>query len=122
MLVGAEGAGLFQEAIHERGLAVINVCDDRNVSNVLHIVNDRLVHVAKITAAAWGCDRETPARGSGRAGMPRRVLPGAKNGDLPRKVKPRLASGKHEPKRLASPRPIGVFCGNATRRCSALQS
>ena len=52
MLVGAKGAGLFQETIHERGLAMINVRDDRDVSNVLHIVNDRLIHVAKIAATS----------------------------------------------------------------------
>ena len=43
VLVGAEGAGLFQETVHERGLAVVNVRDDRNVSNVLHI-KYRCVH------------------------------------------------------------------------------
>ena len=59
MLVGAEGAGLLQEAVHERGFAMINVCDDRDVSNVLHIVNNRLVHAAMITAASNCCDRET---------------------------------------------------------------
>jgi hypothetical protein len=38
---------------------MINVRDDRDVSNVLHIVNDRSVHVAKITGASNRCDRET---------------------------------------------------------------
>ena len=33
VLVGAEGAGLFEQAIHERGLAVINVRDDRDVAD-----------------------------------------------------------------------------------------
>ena len=37
VLVRPEGAGLLQEAIHERGLAVIDVRDDRDVSNVLHV-------------------------------------------------------------------------------------
>jgi len=59
MLVGAEGARLLQEAIHERGLAMINVRDDRYVSNVLHIVNNRFAHTAMITAASSCCDRET---------------------------------------------------------------
>jgi len=36
MLVGAEGAGLLQEAIHEGGFAMVNVCDDRDISYVLH--------------------------------------------------------------------------------------
>ena len=36
VLVGAEGAGLFEQAIHERGLAVVNVRDDGDISNVLH--------------------------------------------------------------------------------------
>ena len=36
-LVGAEGAGLLQQAIHERGLAMVNVRDDGDVSNVLHV-------------------------------------------------------------------------------------
>jgi len=35
------------------------VRDDRDVSDVLHIVNDRLVHAAKIPAASIGRDRET---------------------------------------------------------------
>ena len=51
MLVGAKGAGLFQEAVHERGLAMINVRDDRDVSDVLHIVNERLGHGAIVSAA-----------------------------------------------------------------------
>ena len=37
MLVGAKGAGLFEEAIHERGLAVVYVRDDGDVADVLHI-------------------------------------------------------------------------------------
>jgi hypothetical protein len=36
MLVGAEGAGLLEQAIHERRLAVVHVRDDGNVPNVLH--------------------------------------------------------------------------------------
>jgi hypothetical protein len=36
-LVGAEGAGLLEEAIHERGLAVVHVGDDSYVSYVLHL-------------------------------------------------------------------------------------
>ena len=36
MLVFAEGARLFQEAIHKRGFAVVNVRDDRDISDVLH--------------------------------------------------------------------------------------
>jgi hypothetical protein len=43
VLVGAEGAGLFEQAVHERGLAVVNVRDDRNVSNVLHKSNRKTV-------------------------------------------------------------------------------
>src|ERR1700722_4130422 len=35
-LVGAERAGLLQQAIHQGGLAMINVGDDRYVTNVLH--------------------------------------------------------------------------------------
>jgi hypothetical protein len=35
-LVGAEGAGLFEEAVDERGLAVVDVRDDRDVSDMLH--------------------------------------------------------------------------------------
>ena len=33
--VGAEGAGLFEKAVHERGLAVIHVCNDGDISDVL---------------------------------------------------------------------------------------
>ncbi len=36
VLVCAEGAGLLEEAVHERGLAVVNVRDDGDISNVLH--------------------------------------------------------------------------------------
>jgi hypothetical protein len=36
VLVGAEGAGLLEQAVHERGLAVVNVRDDGDISNVLH--------------------------------------------------------------------------------------
>ncbi len=32
MLVGGEGAGLLQELIHERGLAVVHVGDDGDVA------------------------------------------------------------------------------------------
>ena len=51
MLVGAEGAGLFEETVHERGLAVVNVRDDRDVSDVLHIVNDRVTHNLMVSDA-----------------------------------------------------------------------
>ncbi len=36
-LVGAEGARLFEQAIHQRGLAVVHVGDDSYVSYVLHL-------------------------------------------------------------------------------------
>jgi hypothetical protein len=42
---------LLEQAVHQGGLAVINVRDDRYVADVLHIVNDRLDHVAKIPTA-----------------------------------------------------------------------
>ena len=35
-LVGAEGSGLLQKTVDERGLAVVDVGDDRDVSDVLH--------------------------------------------------------------------------------------
>jgi hypothetical protein len=38
VLVGAEGAGLFQEAVHEGGLAVVNVGNNGNVANMFHNV------------------------------------------------------------------------------------
>src|SRR5665213_818360 len=65
MLVGAEGARLLEQAIHERRLAVVNVRDDGDVSNVLHIVNDRLTHAAKYPT------RQTDANGKsgGTAGL-----------------------------------------------------
>jgi hypothetical protein len=37
---------LLEQAVHERRLAVVHVRDDGDVSNVLHIVNDRLAHNA----------------------------------------------------------------------------
>jgi hypothetical protein len=36
-LVGAKGAGLTQKLIDERGLAVINVRNDGDVTNVIHL-------------------------------------------------------------------------------------
>jgi hypothetical protein len=36
MLIGAKGAGLLEQTIHQRGLAMVDVRDDRDVSNVLH--------------------------------------------------------------------------------------
>ncbi len=36
LLVGAEGAGLAQQAIDERGLAMIDVGDDGDVSDLIH--------------------------------------------------------------------------------------
>jgi len=36
VLVGAESPGLFEQTIHEGGLAVVNVRDDGDISNVLH--------------------------------------------------------------------------------------
>jgi hypothetical protein len=59
VLVGAEGAGLLQETIHERGFAVVNVRDDGDVSDVLHIVNDRITHIANIPNAPDGRERES---------------------------------------------------------------
>ena len=42
MLVGAERAGLFEQAIHERRFAVVNVRDNGDVSNVLHKFSKRV--------------------------------------------------------------------------------
>ena len=36
LLVGAEGAGLFQQTIDEGGLAVIDVRDDGDITYVFH--------------------------------------------------------------------------------------
>jgi hypothetical protein len=38
VLVGAEGAGLLEQTIHERSFAMIDVRDDGDISNVLHYV------------------------------------------------------------------------------------
>jgi hypothetical protein len=55
---------LLEQAVHQRGLAVVNVRDDRDVSNVLHIVNDRPAHTLKIPP------RQRSANGKGgKAGM-----------------------------------------------------
>jgi hypothetical protein len=54
---------------------MVNVRDDRDVSDVLHIVNDRFVHAAKIPAASTRCDRETLAE-----------IPAAAKGELPGRV------------------------------------
>ena len=42
MLVGAESAGLLEQAIHERCLAVVNVRDDGDVPDVLHNFSNRI--------------------------------------------------------------------------------
>src|SRR5438552_6205760 len=36
-LIGAKSAGLLEQAIHQRGLAVIDVSDNRDISYVLHV-------------------------------------------------------------------------------------
>ena len=36
VLVGAESAGLLEQAVHKRRLAVVHVRDDGDVSDVLH--------------------------------------------------------------------------------------
>ena len=48
-LIGAERAGLFEQAIHERRLAMINVRDDRDVPNMLHVefYFGRLTHASR---------------------------------------------------------------------------
>ena len=40
-LVGAEGAGLAEKLIDERGLAVINVSDDGDVADLVHVLRPR---------------------------------------------------------------------------------
>ena len=50
-LVGAEGARLLQQAIDERGLAVVDVGDNGDIAYVLHIVNHRFGHNNKLTVA-----------------------------------------------------------------------
>ena len=35
-LVGAKGARLFEQAIHQRGLAVVNMGDNRDVADMFH--------------------------------------------------------------------------------------
>jgi hypothetical protein len=42
MLVGAEGARLLEQAIHERCLAVVHVRDDGDIPNVLHKFSNRI--------------------------------------------------------------------------------
>ena len=49
---------MLEQAVHERCLAVVHVRDDGDVSNVLHIVNDRLTHAANIPAAPDRRERE----------------------------------------------------------------
>jgi hypothetical protein len=56
VLVGAEGAGLLEQAVHERRLAVVNVRDDGDVSNMLHNLKpSRIVCLlsGKGQAARW---------------------------------------------------------------------
>jgi hypothetical protein len=42
VLVGAEGAGLLEQAVHERRLAVVHVRNDGDVPNVLHNFSNRI--------------------------------------------------------------------------------
>jgi hypothetical protein len=81
MLVGAEGAGLFEQTIYQSRFAMINVGDDGDVADVLHIVNVRNNHVAQYTRRDQAA--RTGKRRNGRV---------AYNGDLRRKVK--LCAGK----------------------------
>jgi hypothetical protein len=56
MLVGAEGAGLLEQAVHERRLAVVHVRDDGDVSNVLHNFEtepDRMPFWGKRSSRVW---------------------------------------------------------------------
>ena len=41
MLVGAKGPGLLEQAIDERCLSVVNVCDNGDIANVLHKISNR---------------------------------------------------------------------------------
>jgi hypothetical protein len=38
VLIGAKRAGLLEQAVHKRRLAVVNVRDNGDVPNVLHFV------------------------------------------------------------------------------------
>ena len=49
---------MLEQAVHERRLAVVHMRDDGDVSNVLHIVNDRLTHAANMPDAPDGRERE----------------------------------------------------------------
>ena len=51
-LVGAEGSGLLQKAVDEGGLAVVDVGDDRDISDVLH--NGRFPPVGPVRMPAGG--------------------------------------------------------------------
>ncbi len=46
LLVRAEHAALAEQAIHKRGLAVVNVRDDRNVANVF-VCHTQVLHIVK---------------------------------------------------------------------------
>src|SRR5581483_1286028 len=50
LLVGADGAGLLEESVDERGLAVIDVGDDRHVANI----EAKLLHAGRLTRARRG--------------------------------------------------------------------
>src|SRR6185503_2066104 len=66
VLVGAEGAGLFQEAIDERGLAVVDVGNDGDVADVLHI--KRTFQTSRVACANGGKGQAfVGGRGTGAA-------------------------------------------------------
>ncbi len=59
VLVGAEGARLLEQAVHQSRFAMINVRDDGDVADVLHIVNFRPAHNAQYTRRDKGHEWES---------------------------------------------------------------
>jgi hypothetical protein len=62
VLVGAEGAGLLEQAIDEGRFAVIDVGDNRDIPNVLHNnLSNRAAQSAslgeKVKHFSWRCGR-----------------------------------------------------------------
>ena len=60
LLIGADGSGLFEKCVDERGLAVVDVSDDGNVADVV----SKLLHARALTP-------ETVPNSSGAAGFSR---------------------------------------------------
>ncbi len=60
LLVGAECAGLLQHLVHQGGLAVVNVGDDRNIAQIFL---DHIRYLFKLSKSGVWCTNISCGRG-----------------------------------------------------------